>query len=271
MKKKAVLLISLFTAGTSFAVSASERLQSARQKFNATFGGAAQKVRNYVNNYGGCYFSGTCSPEVSAMLKSLAVKVGLSVAALLATAAVTGGAAYYLSADGTPTLEDAPPTFGVSGVSIEAIAANYGEKIPIDNSPIALVVRGAYGGAVDSVEGMKELVDKKILQIAYDAADAAQKSITDVRKHPVYEQIKTTLENEINRFSPAKLKRNKTFIWSAITGLVDEVKSVVCSVASISQNVINEAITRLKRMERPAFSGQEAVLNFLENPVCGSQ
>ncbi len=277
MKKQLVLLLVSFVAGNISTVSTSARMQqtmqsvqqkkqSIWQKINTTFGSATRTVRNYINSHGGCYFTGTCSPEVTARLKRYAIAAGVTVAALL-TAAAAGGAYVYMQDKVQPSIPIGQYNFKPQ-ISIEVIARKYGVTIPLDNSPVALIVRAALNGVSNMVESMKELVDKPILETAYEVADKQENMLEESKRGP-YEKTKTILKNAILSFNPELFRRHILFINNAAKGLFAEVKAMVCSIKGISRNAINEAIEQLKRMEIPKFSGKEQVLNFLKNPECG--
>jgi hypothetical protein len=195
-------------------------------------------------------------------------KVAISGAIVTAVAAITGlASAYVRSRLAAAKNENSQQPYQVKPrTSIEAIARKYGEQIPIDASPRALIVRGALGGSLEGVRSLTDLVSENVLNIARDVAQSEIDNDPDPQKTGVYRQIKVVLNDAIKNFSNSQFLKNMQFIQSATAGLLGEVKQNVCKdLVKPSKNAIAEALEQLKRKVGTAF---KEIQVFLRNPRC---
>ena len=277
MKKRNIIMITLFAAVGMQQIQAAAPLswmrgkwqagvQKTRETVKVKYREVLQKLQSfqsYLNEKGGCILSGTCPPEVKQTLVRRAKILGAALAAL----AVLLGAAYFFSREeSTEPIDLSQQQYRFTPqISIEAIAKKHGEAIPTDNSPSSLLVRGAFGGALDSVKKFTDLVRKNILLTARDVTLEVLNTESDPKKVGVYQQIKNVLNKAIAEFNEFRLRKNLGFINSAVTGLLKEVKTVLCSLQPPSQNAITEALAQLKNKVGYTF---DEIKDFLRNPVC---
>lgn len=203
--------------------------------------------------------------------RSALKKAAFSGALVAAVAAITGlTSAYVKNRLATTKHEGEIPNQSYQfkpQTSIEAIARKYGEVIPIDSSPRALIVRGALGGSIETVRQLTDLVSENVLKIARDVAISEIDNDPDRNKTAVYREIEALLNRAIANFNESQFLKNIRFIRVAVMGLLAEVMRNICrDRVKPSKNALTEALEQLKGKMGTQF---EEIRAFIKKPQCG--
>ncbi len=189
-----------------------------------------------------------CTAEEKAAGKKWLVGTGVAVAAA-ALAAVIGGITVSEIKKAQDDALVISASSGVSATNIGDILSKWNVKLGQDDSPPALFIKAVTNGAGWMVNSLYDLVPKNVLEAGLHIATDRVKSAP-----AIYTPIQKTIRQALSSFSLSQLQNNLTFIRSALSELIGEVKSTICSV---SQNAIAEAREQLMRKSNKSIIDEE--------------
>ncbi len=241
---------------------AQQTREYAQRKFND-----AQKVvadlQLSLQESRACMVRGDCKPGQKDRLKSLAKKVVIAMTAVIVAAIAVFAAKKFLSSKDEGVIEiSGPEEKEGESIGIDQLARKYGFKFGLEeqDTEIGKFFYSVSGGLINEAKQYASVVDSNVLGAGIEVAQRLknmdmQRSLNDA---------KNSITDAVRRANALLLEKIK----SGIFGVVNDVRSVYCSLEPTRDAVLVGLETARDKLKKTAQAVYRDIIHFLEEPRC---